>query len=93
MHLGVEFLYGQPSPAPAAASPRLSALTAERFAAIPRSTIDLLEQALVRGDEEAALAANDALAKQDGDMAGEIRELVGQFRSGEILDLIEGMHQ
>jgi CheY-like chemotaxis protein len=91
-HLGLRFVYeddarGEPD---GGARPAVGPVVSpERLAALPRTALERLEGALVKGDDEEALAATSAIDATDAPLAEAVRDLLRQFRSTEVLEAIE----
>jgi CheY-like chemotaxis protein len=88
-HLGVEYLHGDVTQAPA--PEETTALTAEMLSELPEELLKELREAILGLNREATFAIIERIEPQAPDTARALQELAVNFQMGRICDLLESV--
>ena len=88
-HLGVSFVYDEPTVSPTSIQNETNAITPDAIAALPTALVANLHQAIIDGDKDLMLSLIDQIRSSNKPLANALAALVNNFRYKQLLNLTQ----
>ena len=88
-HLGVSFVYDEPTVSPTSIQNETNAITPDAIAALPTALVANLHQATINGDKDLMLTLIDQIRSSNKPLANALAALVNNFRYKQLLNLTQ----